>query len=100
MTVAQLVHSTGLPWPDRWRSRRRSLRPSSNALLWRAIATGLGFGIVGLLLMALALEAAGTAPAPRRADADIVGTASRPTPHRLEIYGDSSASLTGAMPVP
>ena len=73
MTVAQLVHPVrSLTWPQYgipFRSLRRALfgTRSCNAIMWREIATGLGFALVGLLMLAVALGAAGAAaPAPER----------------------------------
>ncbi len=106
MTVAQLVHPVrSLTWPQYgipFRSLRRALfgTRSCNAIMWREIATGLGFALVGLLLLAGALGAAGAAaPAPdvhAAAPGILQAAPSRHSP----IYQNPAEALTEAMPVP
>ena len=106
MTVAQLVHPVrSLTWPQYgipFRSLRRTLfRPwSRNAIMWREIATGLGFALVALAMMAAALGAAGAVSPDsdvRAGAPDVVQTA--PTRHS-PIYQNPAEALPEAMPVP
>ncbi len=106
MAVAQLVH----PACGRGRQSRRaffhvprqaaSRRWSRNWPLWRAISTGLGFALIGLAMMVLAIGAAGVAsPASGLHGAVPVAAHAMPA-QRLEIYQDPAGALTGVMPVP
>lgn len=69
-------------------------------VLWRAIGTGLGFALIGLAMMVLAIGAVGIVPAtPGPHDGAPVAAHALPT-HRLEIYQDPAEAFGGAMPVP
>jgi len=81
-------------------NRAASRRWSCDAMLWRAIAGGLGLALIGLVMMALAIGAAGSAPPESglRGDAPLVAQA---IPNqRLEIYQDPAEALGWALPVP
>jgi|ERR1700721_2932607 hypothetical protein len=103
VSFAQFVH----PARDlAWQSGRAWFRPtfrwsSCNATLWRAIGTGLGFALIGLVMMVLAIGAAGVAsPASgSRDDAPVAGPRAVGS-HHLEAYRNPAEALTEAMPVP
>jgi hypothetical protein len=69
-------------------------------MLWRAIGTGLGFGLIGLAMMALAVGAASVAPPAVHSDGDAPVLAHATPKHRLEIYQDPAEALGAALPVP
>ena len=106
MTVAQLVHpAQDLVWqqfagvfhiPSAGTARRRS----PDAALWRAMATGFGFALVGLVMMALAIGAAGVAPAAADAQAGAPAIAQTLPGQHLEAYEAHPRTLIGEMPVP
>jgi len=106
VTVAQLVHPVrGLVRhsrrPPLHALRRAAFRRwSCNAILWRAILTGLGFAVIGLLMMVLALDAAGVASPTLRAPGDAPVVVSATPDRRLEIYQNPADALSAAMPVP
>jgi hypothetical protein len=107
VTVAQLVHPVrrlawpqhGIPFRMLWRSVSRGR--SCNAALWRETATGLGFALVGLVILAAAFDAAGTASPPSDA---LVATAPAivrtAQPHQAAIWQNPAEGLIEAMPVP
>jgi hypothetical protein len=69
-------------------------------MLWRAIGIGSVFGLIGLVMMALTIGAAGVAPsAPDATASGPVVTHVAPT-HRLEIYQDPTEAFGAALPVP
>lgn len=106
MTVAQLAH------PARafgWHSRRGFFLPtrgaafrrwSRNVALWRAIGTGLGFAAIGLIIISLAIGAAGVAAPASGARVDAPVAARAIPNYRVEFYQEPPEALTGAMPVP
>ena len=105
MTIAQLMH---LPRDFAWQPRQsfRTLRWgadrhwSSNALMWRSIGVGIGFALMGLVMIALAISAASVAPpaSELRADSQVVAHG---TPnHHPTMYPDPTEALGGAMMVP
>jgi hypothetical protein len=105
VTIAQLVHpALGLARLQRWPlfqlpRHAGDLRRSSGATLWRAIAAGLGFALVGLM-MVVAIGAIGVAPLPSQPPEGVpVGTHSVPN-HRLAIYQDPAEAFGWAMPAP
>lgn len=114
MTVAQLVHPVrDLAWPGgaTFGPLRRVVaawRSSCDATLWREIVTGLGFALVGLLMLGVALGAAGSAAPSSAALAasSSVGSSAAPgvaqaMPARhTAIYQNPAEALTDAMPVP
>jgi len=106
VTVAQLVHPVrSLAWRPRRAFRSASCQDASrlwcgDGRLWRAIATGLGFALVALTMMALAIGAAGVAP-PLPGLHGGVPVAVRALPDQpLGLYYEPALALTGAMPVP
>ena len=106
MTVAQLAHSAYgrapqlRPAPFRTLRRAASRRWSGNAALWRAIGIGLGFAVIGLVMMVLAMSAAGVAPAAQQLHGDALALAQPMPAQRLEIYRGPGSPLISAMPVP
>lgn len=106
MTVAQLVHATYGRAPHSRHAAIRTLRRvlsrrwSSNAALWRAIGTGLGFAMIGLVMMALAISAAGVAPAAPQPRDDALALAQPASVQHPEIYHGAGNPLIGTMPVP
>ena len=106
MTVAQLIH---LPRSFARQPRQPSFRMlrqaagrqwSSNALVWRSIGVGIGFALIGLVMIALAISAASVAPPASvlRADSQLVAHG---TPnHHPMIYPDPTEALGAAMMVP
>ncbi len=106
MTVAQFAHPAyGLFRQARYSylhtARRAAARRwSCSAMLWRAIGAGLGFALIGLVMMVLAIGAAGVAPLATAAWEDTPVLA-QPIPNqRPAIYQEPARSLTWAMPVP
>lgn len=106
MTVAQLVRPAlgfaGRSHQPPLQTLRRAVfgRPSGDAAMWRSIVTGLTFAMIGLLMMAVALGAAGVASPSSSANAgapDVVQTV--PARHAV-IYQNPAEALTDAMPVP
>jgi hypothetical protein len=68
--------------------------------LWRAIGTGLGFAVIGLAMMLLAISAAGVAAPLQQPHGDALALV-QPTPaQRLEIYRGPGNPLISTMPVP
>jgi hypothetical protein len=105
VTIAQLVHPTlGLARLPRrplfqLRSRVGHLWRSCNVTLWRAIAAGLVFAVIGLSLV-VAIGAAGVAPLPAQPPEGVpVGTHAVPH-HHLQIDQDPAEAFGWAMPVP
>ena len=69
-------------------------------MLWRAIGFGLGFALIGLTMMVLAIGAASIAPvSPHPTDDAPVAAHALPT-HRLEIYQDPAEAFGAALPAP
>jgi hypothetical protein len=106
VTVAQLAYPAH---GSVWRSNRpvfrapspAAFRPwSCNAALWRAILTGLGFAVMGLVMMVLAIHGAGTAPSVAEPHAAPIAAGRAMSTLRLEIYQDPAETLISAMPVP
>lgn len=101
MTVAQLVHPAyGLFRPARYQYLQIASRWSCNATMWRAIGAGLGFALIGLFMMVLAIGAAGVAPLASAARADALASAEPIPKLRPMIYQEPAKSFTWAMPVP
>jgi hypothetical protein len=69
-------------------------------MLWREIGIGLGFGLIGLAMMALAIGAAGVAPPAAHSDGAAPVVVHATANHRLEIYQDPAELLGAALPVP
>ena len=103
MTAAQLahpLHDLFWQWPRVLSGvPRRKVARSSNAVMWRAIGTGLAFALIGLMMMVFAIGAAGVAPAadPGR---DTLAAAHAAPGHRVAIYQDQADALAVEMPVP
>ena len=64
------------------------------------MATGLGFAMIGLVMMAFALGAAGVAPAAPESVSAAMAIA-QPLPHQTLLgYREPAKALIGEMPVP
>jgi len=106
VTVAQLVHAAygrapqSRPAPFRTLRCAASRRWSRNAALWRAIGTGLGFALVGLVMMVLAISAAGVAAPAQQPRGDALALAQPMPTQRPEIYHGPGNPLISTMPVP
>lgn len=106
MTVAQLVHSPfgrapqSRQVPFRAVLRAASRRWSRNAALWRAIGSGLGFALIGLAMIVLAIGAAGVAPPAQQQAADPSALAQAMPAQRAEVHRMSGDSFASMMPVP
>jgi hypothetical protein len=75
-------------------------RWSCTATLWRAISFGVGFALIGLTMIVLAIGAAGIAPVVPHPEGDVPVAAHAGANHRLEIYQDRAEALGAALPVP
>ena len=80
--------------------RAMSRRLSCNAALWRAIGIGLGFAVIGLAMMALAISAAGVAGSAQPPQDDALALAHSAPASHLEIYRAAGNPLASTMPVP
>lgn len=106
MTVAQLVHPAHdhvwQPLEALLRAPRRAAvrRRSRNAALWRAMATGLGFALIGLVMMGFAIGAAGVAPSAPDLRGGVAAIAQPLPNHHLQVYTAPAEAMTAAMPVP
>ena len=103
MTVAQLVHpARGFARQTRWalfRARRRAVyrRRPFDAEVWRAIFTGLGFALVGMVMVALAIGATGVAQPVAGSHGDARAAAQAAASHRMQLYPDRADTFTGAV---
>jgi hypothetical protein len=106
VTVAQLVHAANGRAPQTRHApfhtlrRAASRRWSCNATLWRAIGTGVGFALIGLTMMLLAIGAAGVAPAAQAPRGDGLGLAQPAQAQRPELYRGPGDPWISTMPVP
>ena len=106
MTVAQLVHPAHnhlwQPLEALLRAPRRAAfrRRSRNAALWRAMATGLGFALIGLVMMGFAIGVAGVALSASELQGGVAAIAQPLPKHHLEVFPAPAEAMTTAMPVP
>jgi hypothetical protein len=68
--------------------------------LWQAIGTGLGFALIGLAMMVLAISAAGVAPTAQQPDSGALALAQPAPPQHSEISHGPGNFLASTMPVP
>ena len=67
--------------------------------MWRAIGTGLGFALIGLAMMVLAIGAAGVVP-PAQQPGDAWALAQAMPAQRPEVHHGPGNAFASTMPVP